>query len=601
MVKSRDPLTKSPLFYAQYHLTSPKTAAYYLSLFLPLALWILIGIVLRFNELTSKSPWTDEFATLVFSLGNHFNLLPLNQIISAETLLNPLQPNVNASAHDVANLLLNEDNHPPLYFVFFHLWLKLFPSSGDYINLWASRAFPALFGVLAIPVAYLVGKIVFRSVVIANLAALVMAVSPYHIFLSQEARHYTCAVLVVCFALGCFLKAAQTLSQGKTLSKKLIFTWIMINAIGLSIHFFVGLGVLATFLSLGVLFIHQAQTVQFNGLKLKHWNSLLIVLLGSFTTVLVWVSIITQREFGNGMTQWIQQDNSSFIGLVSPPFQLIAAWVTMLCLLPIESSSLAIALFSGVIMLVYLIWFIPIIKQGLTNSWNRGRYQLETKMLILSFISLIILFLGVTYLGGKDITRGARYSFVYLPTVTFLLAIVLANYWHHKSTKFKLNINTQNFIYFVKNNGKTIAFLVGLMGILSGLSITHNLGYRKYYDPTQFLKVVQSHSTVPALIATTHQSLVQTGEMMGLAWALKHHSAIAPNPTFLLIHQTEENSPETTQKLKEILEKETKPLDVWAVNFHAPVNLPQCVVDNQAFPAINGYGYQHYHCDSTVQ
>lgn len=596
MVKSRDSLTKNHFIHSQYHLTNKKTATNYLLLFLPLVLWILIGVLLRFNELTSKSPWTDEFATLVFSLGNHFNLLPLDQIISVEILLKPLQINANTSINDVANLLLNEDNHPPLYFVFFHLWLKLFPNSGDYINLWASRAFPALFGVLTIPVAYLVGKKVFRSALIANLAALLIAVSPYHIFLSQEARHYTCATLFVCLTLGCFLKAAQTLSNGKILSKKLIFTWIIINAIGLSIHFFFGLGVLATFIALAIVFLTQAQKVDFNLYKLKHWNSLVIVVLGTSTTVLVWVSIITQREFGNGMTQWIQQDNSSFIGLISPPFQLVAAWVTMLCLLPIESPSLAIALFSGAVMLVYLIWFIPIIKQGLINSWNRGRYQLETKMLILSFISLVVLFLGVTYLGGKDITRGARYSFVYLPTVTFLLAIVLGNYWHHKSTQFNYNVNPKGFIQFIKNHGKFIAFVVGLTGILSGLTITHNLGYRKYYDPTQFLSVLQSHSKVPALIATTHQSLVQTGEMMGIAWILKHQAAIASNPSFLLIHQPKDETPETTQKLKEIVEKEPKPLDIWTVNFHADIDLPNCALDERPFPAINGYGYQLYHC-----
>lgn len=596
MVKSHDSLTKAPLIHFQHHLNSQKAAKKSLLVLLPLALWILIGVVLRFNELTSKSPWTDEFATLVFSLGNHFNLLPLNQIISAETLLKPLEFNAETNVNDVVNLLLNEDNHPPLYFALFHLWLKLFPSSGDYINLWASRAFPALFGVLVIPVAYLVGKFVFRSTVIANFAALLIAVSPYHIFLSQEARHYTFGVLFVSLSLGCFLKATQALSQGRNLSKKLIFAWIAINAIGLSIHFFFGLGVLAAFMSLAVLFVTQAQKIDFKLYKLKHWRSLLIVLIGTSTTTLIWVWIITQREFGNGMTQWIQQDNSSFIGLVSPPFQLAAAWVTMLCLLPIESPSLAIAIFSGAVMLAYLIWFIPIIKQGLTNSWNRGKYQLETKMLILSFISLVILFLGVTYLGGKDITRGARYSFVYLPTVTLLLTIVLAHYWENKFATLNLNFNPQNLSKLIKHNGKIIAFLVGLMGILSGLTITHNLGYRKYYDPTQFLNVLQSHSRVPALITTTHQSLVQTGEMMGLAWALKHNSVIAPNPSFLLIHQNQDNAPETTQKLKEIVAQETTPLDVWAVNFHANIDLPNCALDKRSFPAINGYGYQLYHC-----
>ena len=117
---------------------------------------------------------------------------------------------------------------------------------------------------------------------------------------------------------------------------------------------------------------------------------------------------------------------------------------------------------------------------------------------------------------------------------------------------------------------------------------------------TQFLNILQANSTVPSLIVTTQQSLVQTGEMMGLAWELEHNRAIAKSskPDFLLIHQTQENSPETTQKLKAIIQEKNQPLDVWAVNFHAKVDLPNCSVDQQSFPGVNGYDYQLYHCQS---
>ena len=37
-----------------------------------LLLWIGIGTIVRFAHLTAKPPWTDEFATLVFSLGHSF-------------------------------------------------------------------------------------------------------------------------------------------------------------------------------------------------------------------------------------------------------------------------------------------------------------------------------------------------------------------------------------------------------------------------------------------------------------------------------------------------------------------------------------------------
>ena len=47
-----------------------------------LLLCIAVGIGLRFTNLESKPPWADEWATLVFSLGNSFKTVPLEQIIT---------------------------------------------------------------------------------------------------------------------------------------------------------------------------------------------------------------------------------------------------------------------------------------------------------------------------------------------------------------------------------------------------------------------------------------------------------------------------------------------------------------------------------------
>ena len=89
--------------------------------------WMVIGAILRFFNLTVKPPWTDEFATMVFSLGNQFQSVPLNQTISSELLLSPLRFNGETTVYTVGSLILSQDNHPPLYFMLAHLWLKLFP------------------------------------------------------------------------------------------------------------------------------------------------------------------------------------------------------------------------------------------------------------------------------------------------------------------------------------------------------------------------------------------------------------------------------------------------------------------------------------------
>jgi uncharacterized membrane protein len=83
-----------------------------------LLLWIVIGAILRFTNLTAKPLWIDEFATLVFSLGNSFQTVPLNQIISVDTLLQPIQPHLDKVIGDVIHSLLTEDTHPPPYILY---------------------------------------------------------------------------------------------------------------------------------------------------------------------------------------------------------------------------------------------------------------------------------------------------------------------------------------------------------------------------------------------------------------------------------------------------------------------------------------------------
>lgn len=557
--------------------------------------WIGLGCLLRLDHLTVKPLWTDEFATLVFSLGNQFDQVPLGQIITPEDLLRPLQPNPQTGIGDVVNLLLDKDNHPPLYFAIAHLWLSWFPPTGNYLNLWASRALPAFFGVLAIPLCYGLGTWLGRSRRSGHLAALMMAVSPYSIFLSQEARHYTFAVIWVLLSLGYFVKSARYLSQNQRLSLPFISSWIVINGIGLSVHFFCGLAFVAEFMALGWLCWQKRKSLK----SFYPWLRLVWVILGTITTALIWIMIIHQRGYGNGMTQWIHQDNSHLIGIISPPFQLLAAWITMLCLLPIESANLGIAILSGLGMFLFLLWFVPLAKWSLTKAWHSESFGLETQMLIICFLSLVLLYLGITYFGGMDITRGARYSFPYLPIMVLILTISLTVCWQEKRAEFDLKMllsqSPKHWLYLSRNNGQIIVLGVALMGIMSCLSITHNLGYRKYYSPEQFLSIIQQKSQVPSLIVTTHQSLVQTGEMMSIAWEMVKSPTNYTN-SFLLIPQNQENSSEATQKLQQVSQTISSPMDIWAVNFRAPIILPNCSLDPEKFPYINGYGFQLYHC-----
>lgn len=84
---------------------------------------------------------------------------------------------------------------------------------------------------------------------------------------------------------------------------------------------------------------------------------------------------------------------------------------------------------------------------------------------------------------------------------------------------------------------------------------------------------------------------------MGVAWELRHHP-LRSQAKFLLAHQDQENSKMATATLQRTLTQVQHPLDLWLVNFHAPVELDECVADSQSFPHVDGYDYQLYHCKS---
>jgi uncharacterized membrane protein len=122
-----------------------------------------------------------------------------------------------------------------------------------------------------------------------------------------------------------------------------------------------------------------------------------------------------------------------------------------------------------------------------------------------------------------------------------------------------------------------------------------NLGYQKYYRPDLLVQLIQKVSQVPVLIATTHKTHVQTGEMMGIAREFKL-SETAASLLFLLAHQ-DQDSKTSTIVLQETLNQLPRPLDLWLVNFYAPVEVNNCVADPQSLPPADGYNFRLYHCN----
>jgi mannosyltransferase len=164
-----------------------------------LATLIAIGAILRFATISSQSYWFDE------AQAAHELHLSFGAMLSAWSSGEP---------------------NPPLYFVLGWFWAQLFGTGEAGL-----RAFSALLGTAAIPIAYLCGReLVSRRA--GLVAAALAAVNPFLIWYSQEAREY--ALLVVLCGAS-FLFFARCWREPSTRN---IVWWAVFSALALLTQYF---------------------------------------------------------------------------------------------------------------------------------------------------------------------------------------------------------------------------------------------------------------------------------------------------------------------------------------------------------------------------
>lgn len=168
-----------------------------------------IGAVLRGYNLGFNSLWLDEAATNVLS---KVGIVQIWQ-----------------------NMAAGEFN-PPLFYILEHFML-MFGNSEAIL-----RILPAIFGALAIPVFYYIGK-EFKDENTGFIMAVMCAVSPFLVWYSQEARAYSLLLLLIALATYVFLRA---------LKDNLKEDWILFavfGAVAVWTHFY-------AFVAMGAFFVY---------------------------------------------------------------------------------------------------------------------------------------------------------------------------------------------------------------------------------------------------------------------------------------------------------------------------------------------------------
>jgi mannosyltransferase len=167
---------------------------------LALAALTAFALALRLWHIGSQSYWFDESYTVDLvgrSLGGMLSAIP------------------------------HTESTPPLYYLFAWLWAKVF-GTGEA----ALRSLSALIGAAAVPFAWGAAREFFRSPRAGWMAAALVAVNPYFVWYSQEARSYSLLVLMTAVSL-------------LFLARRRVGLWAVAAVLALLTHYFAGFVVVA--------------------------------------------------------------------------------------------------------------------------------------------------------------------------------------------------------------------------------------------------------------------------------------------------------------------------------------------------------------------
>ena len=133
---------------------------------------VVLHAFLGINGLADQSLWLDEVMTVSIA---------------------------TSSLEEASRWFLSLPEQHPFYYLLTKVWLTIFGTSEA-----ALRSLSLCFGVLTIPVVFILARDLFNDAV-GCVAALLLAVSPFWLYYSQEGRMYTLLVLlVVCASILAF-------------------------------------------------------------------------------------------------------------------------------------------------------------------------------------------------------------------------------------------------------------------------------------------------------------------------------------------------------------------------------------------------------------
>lgn len=175
---------------------------------------LVLGVFFRFANLSLKVYWHDETITslhLAGYIGEDVRQQLFNgSVMSVKELLRYQFPTPETSFGDTLRTLIIEDpQHPPIYYLITRLWMHLFGNSVAVI-----RSVSALISLFVFPCIYWLCIELFTSSLVGWIAIAFSAVSPVLLVFAQEARGYSLLMIVILLSSASLLRAMRVKTKG---------------------------------------------------------------------------------------------------------------------------------------------------------------------------------------------------------------------------------------------------------------------------------------------------------------------------------------------------------------------------------------------------
>lgn len=176
--------------------------------------WVVIvllalGILFRFSHLGQKVYWHDEVFTSMEATAHTASELRATFFTGQETAPSALlafqridPPRTLAQL--VFGLGSEDPQHPPLFYLLLHFWMR---GWGD--SILVTRSFAALLSLLVFPAMYWLCQELFASALVGWVAIALLALSPIHLVYAQEAREYSLLTALTLFSSAALLRAVR--------------------------------------------------------------------------------------------------------------------------------------------------------------------------------------------------------------------------------------------------------------------------------------------------------------------------------------------------------------------------------------------------------